>query len=57
VLYPGRIFDAVEKLVKYKPHIEFHMNNQSCEIKYFESVEELRKFIETELSNLKMLIV
>lgn len=35
--------------VYYKPHIEFRMSNQSLHTKFFESEEELIKFVDYQL--------
>ncbi len=37
---------CVGEEVFYKPHLQFRMSNNTYQEKYFESVEELKKFVE-----------
>lgn len=56
-IFKDKYFDKKTLLVFYKPYIKFYLNDNSIEIKYFETSEELDAFYNLELSELKLLEV
>lgn len=38
-----RYYDTVNKVVKYKPHIDLYLSNGSCESYFFKNVESLER--------------
>ena len=55
--FKTRFFNKETSNILYKPHIEFYLNNGSCEEKYFETIGELKEFYDIELSDLKLIEV
>ena len=41
----NRYYDPVEKVVRYNPHVDIFLSNQSSITKFFKTVDEMKDFL------------